>query len=246
VSTPGQIVNQHAADKTRLSFVPIKGSKLLECIVNGIVGHLSADHAGFDPKAAEIAKAFGCELVVSSKGPDRSLRLTADESGCPTILYEAGEVFKFEPGAIAIGVRGVRNVLKKLGMLEGEITEPAYQSAIEKTFWIRSDVGGILRFHVRPGDHVKKDKEVATVHQLFSQESTRVTTPEDGIVLGMTMLPAVKPGEPICHIAQPEMEIKDIKKAIKSEPETLHRTVQDQIATSFKVTKLKPKNEDSK
>ena len=50
-----------------------------------------------EPVAA-LARAFGAELIVDGKGPKGSLRATACKYNCPTIILEAGEVWKVEPG----------------------------------------------------------------------------------------------------------------------------------------------------
>ena len=67
-----------------------------------------------DPGTKTLAMAFGSELIVNGKGPKGSLRRTARGSRVPTIILEAGEVWKIEPSVVEIGVRGIFNVLKSL------------------------------------------------------------------------------------------------------------------------------------
>lgn len=191
------------------------------------------------PKIKELAFAFGCELVVNKKGHINSLREAASQIGCPTLLYEAGETLKFEPGVVDLGIRGVKNILKYLGMLDDAPIMPLYQTAVHKSNWIRPDKGGLLRFSIRPGDLVSKGDVIATCETLFFQDSEVIKAPFDGIVLGMTTLPAVKPGQPICHLAIPEIPLETIRHKIKKEPDTLHRKVQTQLATNIKLHKAK-------
>ena len=186
-------------------------------------------------KTRKLAEAFGCELLIHNKGPKESLRGVATKNGCPTVLYEAGETLKFEPGTIKLGVRGVNNILKVLGMIKGLPTLPVYQTTIRKTSWIRSNKGGLLKFYVKPGDLVSKGKKVATCQKLFSKESEILTAPMDGIVLGMTTLPAVKPGEPVCHLAKPDTSLKEIRRQMKKSTKTLHRRIEKELATSFAI-----------
>src|SRR5690606_21004332 len=70
------------------------------------------------PGVERIARAFGATIIVNGRGPVGSLRRAACDMGCPTIILEAGEVWKVEPTVVEIGVRGVRNVLIELGMLD--------------------------------------------------------------------------------------------------------------------------------
>ncbi|MFO7974493.1 MAG: succinylglutamate desuccinylase/aspartoacylase family protein [Candidatus Hydrogenedentota bacterium] len=152
-------------------------------------------------KTRMLAEAFGCELIVNNKGPKGSLRRAAVEAGIPSIILEAGEVWKIEPAVVEIGVWGVLNVLRTLGMLEGEPRKPLFQLIVTKTTWVRAPMGGILDFHARPGDLVHQNECLATMSSIFGQEQSSLLAPANGIVLGMTTMPAVKPGGPVYHIA---------------------------------------------
>jgi uncharacterized protein len=190
-----------------------------------------------DPAIRRIAEAFGGELLISGDGPDGSFRKEASSAGCPTICVEAGEPWKMEPAMVQFGRRGVRNVLINLGMIDGEPHLPLYQTRINKSFWVRAKVGGILRFHVVPGQIVKVGQEIASNFTLLGEQRNVITSPADGIVLGMTTLPTVKPGEPICHIGRPSMNIKTIEAALsgpKNKKHVNHRA-RRHLATSIDV-----------
>lgn len=148
-----------------------------------------------------LAKAFGCELMVNGKGPDGAFRREMVRAGCPTVVVEAGEPLKIEPGVLETGLRGVRNVLKELHMLPGEPQLPDFQVRIDKTAWVRATVGGILRFHVTPGQSVEQGQPIATNTSVFGESNNVLEAPVSGVVLGMTTLPLVKPGEPVVHLA---------------------------------------------
>ncbi|HPF38212.1 MAG TPA: M14 family metallopeptidase [Phycisphaerae bacterium] len=160
-----------------------------------------------------LAWAFGCELIIDGKGPDGSFRREATKAGCPTIILEAGEPLKIEQEAVEVGVRGVNNVLRELGMVAGDPVLPPYQVRISRSTWVRAEVGGILRFHVKPGDPVEQGQRIATNASVFGERQNILEAPCDGIVLGMTTLPMVKPGEPVCHIAVPSRSLKSLRLA---------------------------------
>ena len=155
-----------------------------------------------NPDVARIAEAFGCELIVDSKGPRRALRPEATTVGCPTMILEGGEVWKVEPSIVEGSVRGIRNVLRFLNMMEGETESPDYQVVISKSKWVRAEKGGFLQFHVKPGDILEKDQILATNTDLLGHELGILIAPFDAVVIGMTTLPAVSPGEPVCHLGQ--------------------------------------------
>lgn len=150
----------------------------------------------------ELSRAFGSEIIVNGKGPDKALRREACKAGCPTIIMEGGEVWKVEPGILNVACRGVRNVLRFLGMAAGPVRKPALQLVIETTKWVRADNGGFLQFHVQPGEIVDRDQPLATNTTLLGERLGTLVAPFNGIVIGMSSLPAVAPGEPVFHIGQ--------------------------------------------
>jgi predicted deacylase len=154
-----------------------------------------------NPETKRLATAFGCALVLDGKGPIGSFRREATRRGCHTIILEAGEPWKIEPSVLQIGLQGIRNVLADLGMLDVEIQTPPYLALIRKTTWLRATVGGILKFHVSPGDFIEEGQSLATNYSILGREQNILNSPTSGIVIGMTTMPAVKPGEPICNIA---------------------------------------------
>ena len=189
-----------------------------------------------DPEIRRIAEAFGAELLISGTGPEGSFRREACNAGCPTICVEAGEPWKIEPSIVQFGVRGVRNVLIELGMLKGVASRPTYQTRVNRTTWVRAKVGGILRFHVAPGQIVRAGQKIASNSSLMGEDQNVLTSPVDGIVLGMTTLPAVKPGEPVCHIGRPTLSIKKIEQALEEEnsDKNVLRRAERHLATSFR------------
>ena len=103
---------------------------------------------------------------------------------------------------LQIRVQGIRNVLNTLGMLMAEPVTPLSQANIRKAYWLRAAVDGILNFHVSTRDFVKVGQSIVTNCSILGVEQNSITATTSGIILGMTAIPAVKPGEPICHFAQ--------------------------------------------
>lgn len=187
-------------------------------------------------KVKWLAEMFGCEIILAGGGPKGSLRREACKAGCPTVILEAGEVWKVQPAIVECCARGVKNVLIALEMLEGEREVPPYQVVVEKTSWVRADYGGFLQFHVAPGDLVEKDQPLASNTSLLGRERNVLTAPFDGVVLGMTTLPAVSPGEPVCHLGAIADGIGRIRKLReKLSTEHLHERTLDNLASGLLV-----------
>ncbi|MEZ5988718.1 MAG: succinylglutamate desuccinylase/aspartoacylase family protein [Planctomycetota bacterium] len=190
------------------------------------------------PEVERLARAFGCEVVVDSAGPQGAFRREACKAGCPTILLEAGEVWKVEPAVVEYTLRGVRNVLIELGMVEGRKTRPPYQVLVKQTRWLRSPEGGFLHFHVAPGELVRKGERIATVSGLLGAEHAVVDATRTGIVVGMTTLPAVGPGDAICHLAYlTKKEALRVDRAMSSLPDHhLHERMREDLASNVMVS----------
>jgi len=139
-----------------------------------------------DPKLAEFARAFGAELIVSGKGPKGSLRAAACRVGRPTLILEAGEVWKVEPAVVEYATHGIANCMRYLGMLEGDPIEPPYRIETDATKWIRAEHGGFLEFHIAPGDIVEEGEPIATNTDLTGEAQNVITAPRGGVILGMT------------------------------------------------------------
>jgi len=155
-----------------------------------------------NPEVRKLAKSFGSEIILNGIGPVGGFRREASKAGCPTIIMEGGEVWKVEPTIVETGVRGVKNVLRKLGMVEGKPEMPKYQLIIEKSKWIRADFGGFMQFHVSPGDIVEQGQALATNTTLLGDDQNTLVAPFDAVVIGMTTLPAISPGEPLCNLGK--------------------------------------------
>lgn len=189
-----------------------------------------------DAKVRELAEAFGCEILVNDHGPEGAFRRAACDSGCATIILEAGEVWKVEPSVVEYARRGVKNVLRSFGMISGNVRQPAFRSVVEKMTWVRSNKAGFLQFHVSPGNTVQKDDALATCTTLLGREPVVIEAPCDGIVLGMTTLPVTAPGEPVCHIAQLPKGTARLDRILDEISDTtLHLRIQDALTTNIHV-----------
>jgi len=187
-----------------------------------------------NPDAKRLATAFGCALVIDGKGPIGSFRRASTKRGCPTIILEAGEPWKIEPNVLKIGLQGIKNVLRDLEMTDGKIRLPPYQVFIRKTTWLRATVGGILKFHVSPGDFIEEGDSIATNYSILGAEQHILKSTTSGIVLSMATMPAVKPGEPVCHVAiVSQRRLARFQKRLNKAKNDPHNLVQVDLATSL-------------
>ena len=78
---------------------------------------------------------------------------------------------------------------------------------------------------------------IATNSNLLGQEQNVLYSPSNGIVLGMTTLPFVSPGDPVCHIGVVGRGLEAYRKALESAPPNgLFQRIRDDLASRLTVT----------
>ncbi len=193
-----------------------------------------------NPGCKKLAMAFGCEIIVDQSGPDGSFRKCATTSGCPTIILEAGEVWKVEPTYLETALRGITNCLSMLGMTNKQPEPCPEPKVIQTTQWVRAGAGGFLQFHVSPGEFVTKGQLLATNAGLLGLEQESIYATYTGLIIGMSTMPAVSPGDPVLHIAklQPK-EMKKLEKALDAgDSDSLENRLREDLATNLHVTDI--------
>jgi len=199
-----------------------------------------------DAACRRMALAFGADVIVNARGPDGSLRREACKVGCPTIVLEGGEVWKVEPAIVATAVRGIKNILRDYQMIDGEIEKPEKQVVIQRAKWVRADKGGFLQFHVHPGQIVEQDQPLATNTDLMGREQNVLRAPFHGVIIGMTTLPAISPGSPVCHVGQlPNDTLVDELRDARPESRSLEVRIVEDLATNVMVVQRGPSNDDT-
>ena len=157
-----------------------------------------------DPRAAELAMAFGAPFLIDASLRPGSLRDAADKEGVPVLTFEGGEALRFEEDIIAAGSMGVRRVMGALEMLPDELVPPPPERPVrvsDETSWIRAERGGVLDLLVGLGDEVETGQPLWSVAGPFGHERSLKESPVEGVVIGRTTLPLVNPGDAVVHLA---------------------------------------------
>ena len=167
-----------------------------------------------DETTLDLAKIFGAPVIVNSNLRDGSLRASVAQENIPVILFEAGEALRFDEDNIKIGVEGILNVMSALGMIA---TKKNIQS--KKTFiarsssWLRAPKSGIHTPRKKLGQIVKKGEVIGEISNPFGDHKAAIKSHEDGMIIGLSVLPLTNKGDALFHIAC-EKKIKGFEKAI--------------------------------
>jgi predicted deacylase len=117
-------------------------------------------------------------------------------SGIPAFSAEVGLARRWEVPSVAIAQKGVYNVMRFLGMTEGELERSGEQIIIPRRKSIRNSRGGLTEMLVRPGDIVRKGEVFARVIN-FWEVLEEFRTEEDSYVLGVRANPTASSGDRI-------------------------------------------------
>jgi uncharacterized protein len=153
------------------------------------------------------AMAFGADYVyyhdsVSKFGTTvgGGLSVDADAAGGPLMLAEMGESQRVSRQFVDIGVRGVRNVMINMGMLQGEVERNPRQRKFTKFTLAHADVGGAPELAVELGDDVVEGQRLADIYGVFGDKISEVVSPCDGFVQRLMRLGAVNTGAEVAWI----------------------------------------------
>jgi predicted deacylase len=159
--------------------------------------------AGVTATARRMAIAFGFENLIETPRAERidgSTSAAAGDAGIPAILAEAGGRGLLEQPAVDLLSRGVRSVLRELGMLPGD-PPPAPSRTLSRGFaWLYAPEAGWWRSEIEPGDLVSAGQRIGAIEDLFGDERIAIEAPADGIVLFMTSVPAVDRNGILCGL----------------------------------------------
>jgi predicted deacylase len=156
-----------------------------------------------DPILRPLAAAFGAPVVLHSEPVEGTLRKAAVDLGIPVLVYEAGEALRFDELAIRVGMRGVLNLLRRLGMLPAskqKVTRPP--AVLRSSVWVRAEQSGILRTLCPLGGAVTKGAVLGLISDPLGERETPITAPVDGVLIGRANLPLVYAGEALFHLGR--------------------------------------------
>ena len=118
------------------------------------------------------------------------------------MVYEAGEALRFDELSIRIGLRGIINVMRELGMITLKRKPPKPSAVLRSTSWVRAPSSGFARMVVKLGDMVSHGEVLGHVGAAGGAGEDPMIAPFDGVVIGRANLPLVYEGEAIFHIGR--------------------------------------------
>jgi len=160
-------------------------------------------------RTVEMAEAFGFPLAQIRRDEwayDRSLVAWAQDAGKPAILPEPLCQGALAEASVDASVRGVLNVMKWIGMIDGQIepqTEIRVRGGHFRFVNVRTRKSGLAEYSVNGGDWVEEDQPISVVRDPWGNELDRVLCPTCGYVRSILPSSIVNAGQIIGTLLKP-------------------------------------------
>ena len=148
----------------------------------------------------ELARLFGIGFILDQKGPKGQLAQAAPDRGIPTIDPELGGCHGWDRTSVALGVRGVRNILCHYGLLEGEVVHPEKQTVITDFERVLTHEGGFVHYRASLGDWLEKGQVIAEVTDVFGRTVEQLEATRTCILWSHQIYPNAASGEQVCSV----------------------------------------------
>lgn len=135
-----------------------------------------------DGIAEQLAALFETEFAIQYSYPNR-LAMEASSLGIPKIIVEAGGEGKLAERDVQMLVRGVENVMKHVGMLEGESVQEIRPQIIrgkEKLVYVGSSSAGLFYSKVEVGDWVSQGELIGMIKDYQGNLIEEIRSPING------------------------------------------------------------------
>ncbi len=159
-----------------------------------------------DSASRGMVLAFGLDHIIIQKNQGPALygatsisRFAADR-GKPAIIAEAGHAGTTDAADIESLVRGCKNVMRHLKMLQGTPAPVEHPVWIGQLTTIKSDRDGIFYPLVIPEAYVQQGMIIGYLTDFFGNRVAEITAPLSGVVTYICAVPSMKKGDTVANI----------------------------------------------
>lgn len=153
--------------------------------------------------AKGMAEAFNPDMIVMSRpkggGPPQGLFQVACRAGAPSLLVGMGKNGFVEEDTER-GTRGVLNVMRHLGMLDGQPEITAVSRYAGAEIYHKTPQGGGFFPAVVAGEEVQAGQSLGQLVNVFGEPLGEVRSQARGLVLAIRSYPVVAAGDQIASI----------------------------------------------
>jgi predicted deacylase len=174
--------------------IDLHAGDLIEDLVPFVI-YRETGEVGLDWRIKQMVDAYGAQYAVKSAPTGErpgSLYAVATLNGVAAMLAESGGRGLLIEEDVVRHVKGVTNILRAIGALEGQ-PEPVAPPRVVSSFdWLRSPAEGMFHCAVRVNQRVNKGDVVGVLTDLVGEPIVTVRSQETGVVLFVVTSPAIK------------------------------------------------------
>jgi predicted deacylase len=186
VSKSDVLIDAHSAD-------------LGEDVTRGIFVYKTENKELYN-KMVKLASLYNPALI-ESMSISGNTGEAVNKYGVPCLMIESGAPYPIRETDVQYHYNGAVNVLKHLGMLEGEAVSyhPPLDPPSERV-WAKK--GGVWRRKIEAGQRVKKGDELGTVCNILGETIQIAYAPMDGVISFLRVHYSVNSGDSLCWVAK--------------------------------------------
>jgi len=160
-------------------------------------------------RTIEMAEAFGFPCVRITRemwNYDHSLIGWAMDAGKPAILPEPLAQGILEESSIQAAERGILNVMKYIGMVDGQVEHQASLRVDGGHYLfvnLQAQKSGLAEYWVEGGDKVEEGQTLAMVRDPWGNELQRIVSPTGGFVRSVSPFSIVNAGQVVVTLLEP-------------------------------------------
>lgn len=183
------------------AYIDLHGGDMIESLIPfTLFQHTGKEKV--DNVSEGIAQAFDLDYIVAAP-PDAvpGASYTAAASlGVPGVITEIGQQGILEPASVERHVRGIANVLIRLGITQGQEVLYANPKRLSRFEWLRAKTDGAWHPSINVGQPVEEGKAIGEIRDLFGQPLQEIKAPLSGPVLFVVTAMAVRKGDTLLGI----------------------------------------------
>jgi predicted deacylase len=187
------------------AYLDLHGGDMIESLIPFSVYQLTGNEA-VDGTSAELAEALDLDyiLAVPSGALQGSSYAAAASRGIPALIAEAGQQGIYDSAAVARHVRGLSNVMIRLGMTAGTEQRYGIPKRLARFAWLYAGAQGLFYPSVAVGDLVSAGQVVGEVRDFFGEILQTLHADVSGPVLFLVTALAVSTGNPLMGVGTEE------------------------------------------
>ena len=175
-------------------FIELHGGDIPEALTPFTIALETADET-LNKKIMDMAMVYNIPLVIKRQANPSanqgSAFAKAVQRGIPAILAESGQQGILNLEDARVHLTGLLNVMKKLGMLEGEMVDTVKRVQMEFHGAIRNEIAGMWYPYAELNQRVTKDQTVGAIRDYFGNHIADIKAPVDGQITVIRTSPSV-------------------------------------------------------